>query len=409
MFAGDLVAKNQVEVPLEQVSSAGMTYSIHPAQSFVAAGSKSFSVSQVTSTVGNVFTAGGNASYNITPSSILPDHLGNFGVILQLTVTNTDAAPITIGTYGHLLFNNYTIRYTSSISLNYTAEACLASVLANLSSTELQQSAALMGINAATGAILPVVIAAGASFTYYLPLLTPFSGRAAYIRALQSIIEINMRFNTAATLVTAGVPAGLTMGTQQIIWNGWKWGERASTIVARRYLAGPVVTRQIQPTLIVQAIPAGITNGQQYQVDLSGSTGLVTALMIFIRANTGLPTVAFTPIANSISQLTLRSDSQNVSWLPPAVDAAFYRSFFAGVGQLTGSSLSQLGVTTVPFSTAISESLTNGLLGGSYFVSQASNFQLQSAVTNANVEAAIIYFKVQNVLQAGSELSVKIL
>lgn len=409
MIGGDLVGTQLVETPLETKSAAGMTFQVHPSQQFVAAGAKSFSISQVTATPGNVFTTGAQASYNITPSSILPDHLSQFGCILQLQLINNDAAPITIGTYGHLLFRQYLIRYTSSINQTYTAEACLAAVLSNLSSTQLQQSAALMGINAATGAVLPVVIAPGATFTYYLPLLTPFNNRAAYIRALQSIIEVNIQFNTAANLVTVGVPGGLALVQQNIIWNGWKWGERASAIVARRYLSGPVVTRQIVPTALTVAIPAGITNGQNYQIDLSGSTGLVTALQFFVRSNTGLPTVAFTPIANSVAAVTLRADSQPVSWLPNQVDSAFYRAFFAGVNQLTGSSLAQLGVTSIPFSSDLSETLSAGMLLGSYFVSQASNLQVLSAVTNANVEALVLFWKVQNVLQAGSEMSIRIL
>lgn len=409
MIGGDLVGTQLVETPLETKSAAGMSFQIHPAQQYVAAGAKSFSVSQVTATPGNVFATGAQASYNITPSSILPDHLSQFGCVLQLQITNNDAAPITIGTYGHMLFRSYLVRYTSAINLTYTAEACLAAVLSNLSNTQLQQAAPLMGINAATGAILPVVIAAGASFTYYLPLLTPFNNRAAYIRALQSIIEFNITFNTAANLVTAGVPAGMVLTQQNIIWNGFKWGERASAIVARRYLSGTVITRQIVPTTVVVAIPAGITAAQQYQIDLSGSTGLVTAIQFFIRANTGLPLVAFTPIANSVENFTLRSDSQGVSWLPQGVDSAFYRSWFSGINQLTGSSLSQLGVTTIPFSNDLSSTLSQGTLLGSYFVSQASNIQALSAATNANVEALVIFWKVYNVLQAGSEMSVKIL
>jgi len=409
MIGGDLVGTQLIETPLESKTAAGMTFQIHPAQQYVAAGAKSCSVSQVTATPGNVFATGAQCSYNITPSSILCDHLSQFGCILQLQITNNDAAPITIGTYGHMLFRSYLVKYSSSINLTYTAEACLAAVLSNLSSTQLQQAAPLMGINAATGAILPVTIAAGATFTYYLPLLTPFNNRAAYIRALQSIIEFNFTFNTAANLVTAGVPAGMVLTQQNIIWNGFQWGERASAIVARRYLSGPVITRQIVPTTVVVAIPAGLTNGQQYQIDLSGSTGLVTALQFFIRANTGLPLVAFTPIANSVASFTVRADSQPLSFLPQGLDAAFYRSWFSGVNQLSGSSISQLGISSIAFSSDLSSTLANGTLLGSYFVSQASNIQALSAVTQANVEALCVYWKVLNIMQAGSEMSVKIL
>lgn len=397
-------------VQLEQKNLGALRYSIHATQGAFQAGTRAFSVTSQTSGPANpIQIVGAQTQFQVVPSSITPDFLGKYGVILQITLQNTGVAPLTVGCYAALLIRSVNFKFTSSINLTYLSEANLAWVLSQMSDTALNMAGPLMLINPATYAAAPLVLAPGASSTVYVPIQCPIANRAAYIRALQANLEFSISWSNAADIVTAGAAADLSVQSTQLIFSGFKAASAVNAAVAARFLAGPVFTRTIVPTATVSSIPGGVPAGQ-YEVRLDQSTGLVTSIYAYSRLGGGSALNAFTPVATAMDSITLRSDSQPYPAFAVAFPTAFYRAFFAGAGHQDGAALSSLAVNCVPFTPQVSLSIGNGEVGGTFFVSQSANLLITSSAANALVtEAVVIFNKVIVVVQNGAELSVKIL
>lgn len=397
-------------VQLQQKNLGALRYNIHAAQGAFQAGTRAFSVASQTAGPANpIQIPGAQTQFNVVPSSVTPDFLGKYGVILAVTLQNVGAAPLTVGCYAHLLVRNITFRFTSSINLSYLSEANLAWVLSQMSDTQLAMAGASMLINPATYAAAPLVLAAGASRTVYVPIQTPISNRAAYMRALNANIEFTLQWSNAADIVTAGAAADLSIQNTQLIFSGYKAASAVNAAIAARFLAAPTMTRLIVPTAAIVAIPGGVPIGQ-YQVGLEQSTGLVTSLFAYSRVGSGSARVAFTPTAGAMDTLTVRADSQPLPQFAVAFPTAFYRAFFGGASHIDGAALATLGINVIPFTPQVSLSIGEGAVAGSFFVNQSSNLLVTSTVLDATTtEAVIIYNKVQVLVQNGAELSLKIL
>jgi len=398
-------------VTLQQKSLGSLRYNIHAGQGAFQAGTRAFSVSSQTSGPTNpIQIPGAQTQYQVVPSAVNADFLGKYGVILSITLQNTGAAPLTVGSYAAMLIRSMNFRFTSSVNLTYLSEANLAWIFSQMSDTQLAMAGPLMLINPANYQPLPLVLAAGASSTVYIPLQCPVSNRCAWLRALQANMEFSIQWSLASDVVTAGAAADLSVQSTQLIFSGFKAASAINSAIATKFLNGPVMTRAVVPTATVVAIPGGVNAGGQYEINLAQSTGLCTGLFTYSRVGTGSALVAFVPVAAAQDTITLRADSQPYPAFGVAFPAAFFRAFFAGAGHVDGAGLATLNVNTIPFTPQVSNSIAAGEIGGTFYVSQSANLLVTSTVTNAAVtEAVVIFNKVEVIVQNGAELSVRIL
>jgi hypothetical protein len=277
---------------------------------------------------------------------------------------------------------------------------------------ELTARGPLEGINSVPGGtnyggILPVTIAPGASYTYYLPLQTMFSQDVVWYRALFSPIELTVQYNGAASFVSAGVAANLVLSNQSLLFVGYTFANALRNKLDQDFKE-TCITRYIYQQQQTINIPAAIVAGNYYYVNIGAVPSTCVALIELTRAANASPLTQ--GVASDFpSTITLNDGAQPVPWTTPQLSGTFWRNIFAGPPVVASPALAIQGYNLYPFTAAANRTIQGGFNLGMYAVSISSQLQLTAASSVAAVEASVVYCRIINVIQRGSELAIKLL
>ena len=405
---GDIVSQavQPIGIPRQELRVGALRF-LSPTKSLATqAGVKSYSVHPPSSAAANPLSTGSLLNIFVQPAAINPDLISKF--IVEFRLQNTGAAPLTIANYAAMCLQQYTVQYGTSINQNNRAEVLALNSLVQYGTEELAVKGPQEGIVPATGAPATTVIAAGASVTFRVPLLTPFDG-CLWTRSLGSTqIQFGLTWQTAASLVTVGAPADLLLAEVNVLANGYKFTTEMRAKLESTFAGTAHINRFLDLQASSFQMSSGITLGTQVSVSVGGSLfGLSAALAFWVRATPVTPATALTAIPSSINAFTFLLGSQPLDFLPPQANANFVRATFAGPEQIRGTSIFNQELNILPFTTNLSDCVATSSLLGSYFVSSQLVLQILCGATAANCELYGVTYNVSALVQLGANLTVQ--
>ena len=297
-------------------------------------------------------------------------------------------------------------KYQSAINLTVYSEAIVSNSLLTYDYVTSQIRAANENYNPSTYLPASTVLNPGQSVTFYVPLPIPVGRNCIWVRSLFSELEFQLTFFGASSVATfaGGATAANLQGTCSLQMVGYSFTAPLRERIMNVY-AGTVITRFILPQQTTANI-GQITSGVQWTTQIQNNPSLCIGINFYVRATPTTPQLAATPLANSITQITLLDGAQNVPFQNPNTDANLYRTILSEPQAIAQYSLQY---NMFPFAHDPISCIKNSLSLGVYYVNIGSQLQLLSGVTNSSTELVTQYLRVTLLIQRGSALAIKLL